>query len=75
MEAHRRASMPMLAASKPSMRTRPPVMSIRRNRHSMRDDLPLPVRPTTPQEVPPCPSRRQHCNSLSWCQEFLVQYL
>ncbi len=49
-----RASKPILATSTPSSITLPEVTSMRRNSASISEDLPLPVRPTTPQLVPPC---------------------
>ena len=49
----RRASRPILATSTPSSSTLPAVTSISRNSASMSEDLPLPVRPTTPKLVPP----------------------
>lgn len=52
-----RASKPIVATSTPSSSTLPAVTSIRRNSASISEDLPLPVRPTTPQLVPPCKFR------------------
>lgn len=39
---------PILAMSSPSMYIEPPAASRMRNRQRVRDDLPAPVRPTTP---------------------------
>lgn len=50
----RSASSATVPVSRPSMPMVPPVTGIRRKRVSMRLDLPLPVRPTTPQLTPPC---------------------
>lgn len=45
--------MPRLAMSTPSIRIRPASWSINRNNVSMSDDLPEPVRPTIPTDMPP----------------------
>ena len=65
-----RSCSPIMVMSQPSILTQPCAGSIRRKRPSIREDLPAPVRPTTPswRKAP-----RKYANWISECNICIIQ--